>query len=152
MIINSIHRIAIGLAAAGVAAAAWAAYPDKPVQYVIPFAPGGESDIAARFQAQAFKEKYKQDMIVVNKAGAGGGLAWSQMNSMPGDGYTIVGVALASTIVMLVRLQTASAPERCAQRSLLLGRPHLFPARREPVEQTSRPRDDALRNVSTHDG
>lgn len=99
MIINSIHRIAIGLAAAGVAAAAWAAYPDKPVQYVIPFAPGGESDIAARFQAQAFKEKYKQDMIVVNKAGAGGGLAWSQMNSMPGDGYTIVGVNLPHIVL-----------------------------------------------------
>ena len=99
MIINSIHRIAIGLAAAGVAAAAWAAYPDKPVQYVIPFAPGGESDIAARFQAQTFRDKYKQDMIVVNKAGAGGGLAWSQMNSMPGDGYTIVGVNLPHIVL-----------------------------------------------------
>ena len=99
MIIKSIHRIAIGLAAVGVAAGAWAAYPDKPVQYVIPFAPGGESDIAARFQAQAFRDKYKQDMIVVNKAGAGGGLAWSQMNSMPGDGYTIVGVNLPHIVL-----------------------------------------------------
>ena len=99
MIVKSIHRIAIGLAAVGVAAGAWAAYPDKPVQYVIPFAPGGESDIAARFQAQAFRDKYKQDMIVVNKAGAGGGLAWSQMNSMPGDGYTIVGVNLPHIVL-----------------------------------------------------
>ena len=99
MIVKSIHRIAIGLAAVSVAAGAWAAYPDKPVQYVIPFAPGGESDIAARFQAQAFRDKYKQDMIVVNKAGAGGGLAWSQMNSMPGDGYTIVGVNLPHIVL-----------------------------------------------------
>ena len=99
MIVKSIHRFAIGLAAVGVAAGAWAAYPDKPVQYVIPFAPGGESDIAARFQAQTFRDKYKQDMIVVNKAGAGGGLAWSQMNSMPGDGYTIVGVNLPHIVL-----------------------------------------------------
>jgi tripartite-type tricarboxylate transporter receptor subunit TctC len=75
------------------------AYPDKPVQYVIPFAPGGESDIAARLQAQVFSAKYKQEMIVVNKAGAGGALAWSQMNSMPGDGHTIVGVNLPHIVL-----------------------------------------------------
>ena len=38
------------------------AYPDKPVQYIIPFVPGGESDIAARLQAQVFAAKYKQEM------------------------------------------------------------------------------------------
>jgi tripartite-type tricarboxylate transporter receptor subunit TctC len=76
-----------------------AAYPDKPVQYVIPFAAGGESDIAARLQAQAFQAKYKQEMIVVNKPGAGGALAWSQMNNMPGDGHTIVGVNLPHIVL-----------------------------------------------------
>jgi tripartite-type tricarboxylate transporter receptor subunit TctC len=75
------------------------AYPDKPVQYVIPFAPGGESDIAARLQAQVFSAKFKQEMIVVNKAGAGGALAWSQMNNMPGDGHTIVGVNLPHIVL-----------------------------------------------------
>lgn len=75
------------------------AYPDKPIQYVIPFAPGGESDVAARLQAQVFKAKYGQDMIVVNKAGAGGALAWSQMNAAPGDGYTIVGVNLPHIVL-----------------------------------------------------
>ena len=43
------------------------AYPDKPVQYIIPFTPGGESDIAARLQQQVFKTKFNQDLIVVNK-------------------------------------------------------------------------------------
>jgi tripartite-type tricarboxylate transporter receptor subunit TctC len=75
------------------------AYPDKPVQYVIPFAPGGESDLVARLQAQVFSAKYKQEMIVVNKAGAGGALAWSQMNNMPGDGHTIVGVNLPHIVL-----------------------------------------------------
>ena len=78
----------------GVLTGVAAAYPDKPIQYIIPFAAAGESDIAARLQAQVFQAKYKQEMIVVNKPGAGGALAWSQMNNMPGDGHTIVGVNL----------------------------------------------------------
>jgi len=89
--------------AAAVAAFAFAtlaqAYPDKPVQYVVPFTPGGESDVAARLQAQVFAAKYKQEMVVINKAGAGGALAWSQMNGMPGDGYTIVGVNLPHIVL-----------------------------------------------------
>ena len=75
------------------------AYPDKPVQYVIPFVPGGESDLVARLQAQVFSGKYKQEMVVVNKAGAGGALAWSQLNGMPGDGHTIVGVNLPHIVL-----------------------------------------------------
>jgi tripartite-type tricarboxylate transporter receptor subunit TctC len=84
------------LAAGTVALAAW---PERVVTYVIPFAPGGESDVAARLQAEVFKVKYGKDMIVVNKAGAGGGLAWSQMNNTPGDGYTIVGVNLPHIVL-----------------------------------------------------
>ena len=91
-------RTAAAIVAVAIASVA-AAYPDKPVQYVIPFAAGGESDIAARLQAQAFQAKYKQEMIVVNKPGAGGALAWSQMNNMPGDGHTIVGVNLPHIVL-----------------------------------------------------
>jgi len=97
---NALGMARTGAAIAAVAiASVAAAYPDKPVQYVIPFAAGGESDIAARLQAQAFQAKYKQEMIVVNKPGAGGALAWSQMNNMPGDGHTIVGVNLPHIVL-----------------------------------------------------
>lgn len=75
------------------------AWPDKAVQYVIPFAPGGESDVAARLQAQVFSAKYGKEMVVVNKAGAGGALAWSQLNSMPGDGHSIMGVNLPHIVL-----------------------------------------------------
>jgi tripartite-type tricarboxylate transporter receptor subunit TctC len=83
-----------------------AAYPDKPVQYIIPFAAGGESDIAARLQAQLFQTKFKQEMIVINKPGAGGALAWSQMNNMPGDGHTIVGVNLPHIVLQPLEPET----------------------------------------------
>ena len=67
---------------------AHAAYPDKAVKYIIPFAPGGESDIAGRFQQLVFRKKFNQELIVESKPGAGGALAWSQTNTFPGDGYT----------------------------------------------------------------
>ena len=63
-----------------------ATYPDKPVRYILPFAPGGESDIGARLQGQVYKKKFGQDLIVESKPGAGGALAWSQTNTYPGDG------------------------------------------------------------------
>jgi tripartite-type tricarboxylate transporter receptor subunit TctC len=84
-----------GLLAAS--APAWAqssAYPSKPINYTLPFVAGGESDIAARFQQQALQRLLKQEMIIQYKAGAGGGLAWSQLNGMPGDGYNIMGINL----------------------------------------------------------
>lgn len=89
----------IGLAASLSMGAAHAVYPEKTVQYIIPFTPGGESDYVARLQAEVFKNKYKQQMVVLNKAGAGGGLVWSQLNSMPNDGYTIAGVNLPHIVL-----------------------------------------------------
>ena len=75
------------------------AFPDKPIQYIIPFAPGGESDLTARLQAQVFAAKYKQQMIVLNRPGAGGALIWGQLNNMPADGYTISGINLPHIVL-----------------------------------------------------
>jgi tripartite-type tricarboxylate transporter receptor subunit TctC len=90
--------LALGAALAPLAAGAQT-YPDKPVQYIIPFPAGGESDIAARLQQVVFKQKYGQDMVVVNRAGAGGGLVWAQLNSLPADGYTIAGINLPHIVL-----------------------------------------------------
>ena len=78
---------------------AQAAYPDKPVRYIIAFAPGGESDIVARFQQQVWRKKFAQELIVESKPGAGGALAWSQLNGYPGDGYTIMGTNLPHLVL-----------------------------------------------------
>lgn len=88
-----------GAMAASLALPARAAYPDKPVRYIIPFAPGGESDIAARFQQEVWRKKWGQELVVESKPGAGGALAWSQLNSFPGDGYTIMGSNLPHTVL-----------------------------------------------------
>jgi len=75
------------------------AYPSKNVQYIIPFVPGGESDVMARWQQTVFRDKYKHELIVVNKPGAGGGLAWSLLNGMTADGYTIMGCNLPHIVL-----------------------------------------------------
>jgi tripartite-type tricarboxylate transporter receptor subunit TctC len=82
-----------------VSSAVFAQFPERAINYVIPFVPGGESDIAARLQGKVASKLTGKDFVVQNKAGAGGALAWGQLNSMPGDGYTIVGSNLPHLIL-----------------------------------------------------
>jgi len=88
-----------GAMAASLALPARAAYPEKPVRYIIAFAAGGESDIAARLQQQVWRKKWGQELVVEPKPGAGGALAWSQLNSFPGDGYTIMGTNMPHLVL-----------------------------------------------------
>ncbi len=87
----------VGAAIAGVAAGA--AYPDKTINYIIAFGPGGESDVSARLQEPFFKKYAGQTVAIQYKAGAGGAAAWSQINDAPGDGYTIIGTNLPHIIL-----------------------------------------------------
>ncbi|WP_136067783.1 tripartite tricarboxylate transporter substrate binding protein [Modicisalibacter radicis] len=74
-------------------------YPDQNVQYIIPFGPGGESDISARLQQQYFQELTGQQLIIQYMAGGGGAVGWSQLNEMGDDGYTIMGTNLPHIIL-----------------------------------------------------
>lgn len=98
---NLVKTTAFALAATLIAGGAALAedYPTKSVDYIIPFGPGGESDVTARLQQPYFKELTGQDLVVSYKPGGGGAVGWSQLNAMPGDGYTIMGVNLPHIIV-----------------------------------------------------
>ncbi|MEO3429529.1 tripartite tricarboxylate transporter substrate binding protein [Pelagibius sp. CAU 1746] len=74
-------------------------YPDKPVNYIIPFGPGGESDITARHQQPFFQKKFTEELVVEYKPGGGGAVGWSQLNDYKGDGYTWMGVNLPHIII-----------------------------------------------------
>lgn len=93
--------MAVGLAAGlGLAAGpATAEYPEKPIRYIITFGPGGESDITARLQQPFFKQKFGQDFVVEYKPGGGGAVGWASLNSLPGDGYSIMGVNLPHIVL-----------------------------------------------------
>ncbi|MGB5570751.1 MAG: tripartite tricarboxylate transporter substrate binding protein [Sedimenticolaceae bacterium] len=90
---------AVALAALIPTYAAFAEYPEKPISYIIPFGPGGESDITARHQQPFFKEKFGEDLVMSYKPGGGGAVGWAQLNSIKGDGYTIMGINLPHIIV-----------------------------------------------------
>lgn len=95
---KSVRVLLLLAALSSIASSTWG-YPTKNVQYIIPFVPGGESDVMARWQQAVFRNKYKHELIVVNKPGAGGGLAWSQLNGMSADGYTIMGCNLPHIVL-----------------------------------------------------
>ena len=96
---NGVIRALMAVALLAPCLAAAQGYPEKNVQYIIPFVPGGESDVMARWQQVIFRNKYKHELIVVNKPGAGGALAWSQLNTLSNDGYTIMGCNLPHIVL-----------------------------------------------------
>lgn len=93
--------LVLGLASIGAlsAAPANAAYPDKPVTLVVPFAPGGGTDIVGRVLANGLGGLLKQPFVVDNKPGAGATIGASHVARSPADGYTIlVGTSAELTI------------------------------------------------------
>lgn len=101
MLMKSLFRCVLLGAGLSLAAGASGAqdYPSKQVNYIIPFNAGGESDIAARLQQPVFERLSGQNMVIQYMAGAGGAQAWSQLNGMEADGYTLMGTNLPHIIL-----------------------------------------------------
>lgn len=77
------------------AGAAFAQYPQRAINYVIPFNAGGESDITARLQQPHLEEILGVSVTITNRPGGGGAVSWSEIQrSTQNDGYTVVGVNL----------------------------------------------------------
>jgi len=107
------RKLLLGMTLALVAPLAAAqACPDKNVQYWQAFPPGGESDLSARHQQMVLKGKCPAiDTIIQYKPGAGGGLMWSQMNTLPPDGLNIIGVNLPHIVFQPIEGQVAYKTE-----------------------------------------
>jgi tripartite-type tricarboxylate transporter receptor subunit TctC len=83
-------RLFAGLLTASFAFAAWAQFPAKPVTTVVGFEPGGGTDTTARIVAPVLGELLGQQVVVENRAGAGGNIAVDYVAKQAPDGYTLV--------------------------------------------------------------
>lgn len=69
-----------------------AEFPEKPLNYIVCFNPGGESDITARAQQKPLEEVLGVDVVVQYKIGGGGAVGWSELVKAKPDGYTVAGL------------------------------------------------------------
>ncbi|WP_312934595.1 tripartite tricarboxylate transporter substrate binding protein [Stutzerimonas nitrititolerans] len=99
MCCGSILSAVLGFSLFSSSASAAEEFPKRNVQYIIPFVPGGESDISARLQQKYFEELTGKQLVIQYMAGGGGAVGWSQLNSMKPDGHTIMGTNLPQLIL-----------------------------------------------------
>jgi tripartite-type tricarboxylate transporter receptor subunit TctC len=82
---------AVSVTMAGMAAMAHAqSYPDKTVRIIVPFAPGGSTDIVARITSQKLSERLRQSVVIDNRGGGGGNIGSELVAKAPPDGYLLL--------------------------------------------------------------
>jgi len=92
-------KILCGLLCSVAAVASAQTYPTKPVRLMVPFPPGGSTDIVARIVAQKLAAQLGQGVVIENRGGAGGSLGTAVVAKAPADGYTLT-VGTTSTHVV----------------------------------------------------
>jgi tripartite-type tricarboxylate transporter receptor subunit TctC len=88
--------LTLGLAATGALAQSW---PNKPVTLLVPFPPGGSTDMIARTVQPKLQEAFKQTFVVDNKPGAGGAIGAVQAKNSKPDGYTVFVSSLGPFVI-----------------------------------------------------
>ena len=107
-------KFLVWLTAAMLATAAQAQeYPSKPIRFIVPFPPGGSSDLIARVIAPRMTERMGQPVLVENRPGAGGMIGVDLVAKAPPDGYTI-GLAAAGALSSNISLYPARPYHRAA--------------------------------------
>lgn len=96
---QSRRSLVIGLSALPLLAHAQAGYPARPVNIVVPYAPGGTTDIIARLAAQSLSTATGKTFVVENKGGGSTTIATGYVAKAPADGYTLLANEMTQTIV-----------------------------------------------------
>jgi tripartite-type tricarboxylate transporter receptor subunit TctC len=118
----------LALAAAGtfaaltVAVPAFAAFPDKPIRIVVPFAPGGGTDMISRVVADGMAKELGQPVIVENKPGGGTIIGSDYVAKSPADGYTLVMATFAHAVNPSMQPKLPYQTEKAFAPVILIGR------------------------------
>lgn len=121
MRIRAVAGLVLIFVAASPAAAAQD-YPNKPIRFIVPYAPGGSSDILARLFGQRLSETMGQPFVVDNRAGAGSMIGTELGAKAPADGYTIILSDMPHTINPAVYAKVPYDPVRDFTPVTLLAR------------------------------
>ena len=121
------HRIwavaALALSAVvALSAPAFAAYPDKPLRVVVPFTPGGGTDIVARHLANGMSKELGQPVVVDNKPGAGTIIGTDAVAKSPPDGYTLLVATFAHAVNPSMQPKLPFAWDKSFAPVVLIGR------------------------------
>src|SRR5499427_10986438 len=115
--------VAAFLALAAVAPARAQDWPQRQVRIVVPYAPGGVTDDAARFVARHLGEAFGQPFVMENRAGASGAIAAEAVARSPADGYTLFLANLPQIAIMPVAMRTSFDPKDVVPISVIATTP-----------------------------
>lgn len=113
------HAMALAQGAAG--------YPGKPIRFVVPFPPGGATDVMARNIAQKLNETWKQPVVVENRPGANGTIGADAVAKSPPDGYTYLVATIAHSANVTLFPNTPYQLQRDLRAVAVLGLIPLVP-------------------------
>lgn len=119
---RQLPALALALGAAALPSRARAAYPDRPVRVVVPFAPGGGSDIIARVMGESMSRELGQPVIVDNKPGAGTVIGSDFVAKSAPDGYTLLLASFAFAVMPSVQPKLPYPGARAFAPVMLMGR------------------------------
>jgi len=119
-------------------ARAQGAWPERPVRFVVAFAPGGPADIIARLLAQALGEVWSHPIVVENRGGAGGNVAAQAVGRAAPDGYTALVTTSAFAVNPSLSRNAGYRPEDFAAAAVVAGTLNLFAARADGPVRTLR--------------
>jgi tripartite-type tricarboxylate transporter receptor subunit TctC len=104
-------------------------WPSRPIEWIVPFAPGGSTDILARLVADRLKGRLGQPVVIVNRPGAASDIGYKAAAAAEPDGHTIV-LTVPSLVTNPFQLKTALDPARLAPVIYLAEGPYVLLARK----------------------
>ncbi|MGE5618361.1 MAG: tripartite tricarboxylate transporter substrate binding protein [Sphingomonadaceae bacterium] len=118
-------------------------YPSKEISIIVPFGPGGTSDLTGRFVADALSKQLGQPVVVVNREGAGSAVGLQELASAKADGYTI-GLATSSLVTNKIIGQAKVDYTQLAPLAQMLNSPGSFAVKADsPYKNVKELLDDA---------